>query len=97
MSTQDESPKTETNEQPASASRRDALKGLATAAGAAALGAVSSAEAANPGPAQPLGKPQNPYGGGPNTGITLPPYYRPTPSVANANTFFPGMEELGSD
>jgi ribonuclease BN (tRNA processing enzyme) len=39
----------------------------------------------------------NPYGGGPNTGITLPPYYRPTPSVANANTFFPGMEELGDD
>src|SRR4051794_3148818 len=39
----------------------------------------------------------NPYGGGPNTGITLPPYYRPTPSVANANTFFPGIEELGAD
>ena len=39
----------------------------------------------------------NPYGGGPNTGITLPAYYRPTPSVANANTFFPGMEELGED
>jgi len=39
----------------------------------------------------------NPYGGGPNTGITLPPYYRPTPSVANANTFFPGVEELGDD
>ena len=42
-------------------------------------------------------QPQNPYGGGPNTGITLPPYYRPTPSVKNANTFFPGMEELGGD
>ena len=41
--------------------------------------------------------PANPYGGGPNTGITLPPYYRPTPSVKNANTFFPGVEELGSD
>ncbi|WP_094555537.1 guanitoxin biosynthesis MBL fold metallo-hydrolase GntH [Synechococcus sp. 1G10] len=40
---------------------------------------------------------RNPYGGGPSTGITLPPYYRPTPSVANANTFFPGVEELGSD
>jgi ribonuclease Z len=40
---------------------------------------------------------KNPYGGGPNTGITLPPYYRPTPSVANANTFFPGIEELGDD
>jgi hypothetical protein len=40
---------------------------------------------------------KNPYGGGPNTGITLPPNYRPTPSVANANTFFPGVEELGDD
>jgi ribonuclease Z len=39
----------------------------------------------------------NPYGGGPNTGITLPHYYRPTPSVRNTNTFFPGMEELGAD
>jgi ribonuclease Z len=42
-------------------------------------------------------RPENPYGGGPNTGITLPPYYRPTPSVKNANTFFPGMEQLGED
>src|SRR5262245_52634940 len=25
----------------------------------------------------------NPYGGGPNTGITLPLYYRPMPSVEN--------------
>ena len=40
---------------------------------------------------------RSPYGGGPNTGITLPPYYRPTPSVVNANTFFPGIEELGDD
>ena len=39
----------------------------------------------------------NPYGGGPNTGITLPPDYRPTPSVKNANTFFPGVETLGAD
>ena len=40
---------------------------------------------------------ENPYGGKPNTGITLPPYYRPTPSVHNANTFMPGTEELGDD
>jgi len=40
---------------------------------------------------------KNPYGGKPNTGITLPPYYRPTPSVENANSYFPGSEELGPD
>ncbi len=75
--------------------RRDAFKGLAAAAAAAAAGAVSSAQAADE-PAD-CEVPHNPYGGGPNTGITQPPYYRPTPSVANANTFFPGVEELGSD
>jgi len=39
----------------------------------------------------------NPYGGRANTGITLPPYYRPTPSIKNANTFFAGTETLGKD
>ena len=81
--------------QTSSLSRRAALQGLATAATAAAMGAASAAPAAAAeAEAPPV---RNPYGGGPNTGITLPPYYRPTPSVANANTFFPGMEELGSD
>ena len=67
----------------------------AMAAAAAAVGLGETAQAAEePGPTPPAGQPQNPYGGGPNTGITLP---RPTPSVANANTFFPGVEELGAD
>src|SRR5271165_4819550 len=72
--------------------RRDAFRGLAAAAAGAAVGVVSPAQAAD----QPSDacEVKNPYGGGPNTGITLPPYYRPTPSVANANTFFPGMGEL---
>jgi ribonuclease BN (tRNA processing enzyme) len=79
-------------------SRRDAIKGFAKAAGAVAVGAASTAQAADQttdatGPCVV----RNPYGGGPNTGITLPPYYRPTPSVANANTFFPGVEQLGAD
>jgi ribonuclease Z len=78
-----------------SVNRRDAFKGLAAAAAGAAVGAGSSAEAADP--SSDACVVRNPYGGGPNTGITLPPYYRPTPSVANANTFFPGIEELGSD
>ena len=71
--------------------RREALAGLATAAAGSTLATESSAQTT----AVPQVK--NPYGGGPNTGITLPPYYRPTPSVANANTFFPGMEDLGAD
>src|SRR5690348_599030 len=75
--------------------RRDAFKGLAAAAASAAVGVGSPAQAADQqsGPCEV----KNPYGGGPNTGITLPPYYRPTPSVVNANTFFPGIEELDSD
>ena len=80
-------------------SRRDMLKsmGAAAAAAAATVGMGSAAEATVPGPTPAQGQAQNPYGGGPNTGITLPPYYRPTPSVVNANTFFPGLEELGAD
>jgi ribonuclease BN (tRNA processing enzyme) len=70
--------------------------GLAAAAAGAAVGVGSSAQAAADQPSEGC-EVKNPYGGGPNTGITLPSYYRPTPSVANANTFFPGIEELGSD
>jgi ribonuclease Z len=39
----------------------------------------------------------NPYAGGPGAGISLPSYYRPTPSVANVNTYFPGLERVGPD
>ena len=37
------------------------------------------------------------YGGGPGSGITLPPYFKPTPSVVSASNFFPLVEELGPD
>jgi ribonuclease BN (tRNA processing enzyme) len=50
-----------------------------------------------PGSTPAEGQPQNPYGGKANTGITLPPYFRPTPSVKNSNTYFPQAEELGED
>ncbi|MEA3441691.1 MAG: guanitoxin biosynthesis MBL fold metallo-hydrolase GntH [Chloroflexota bacterium] len=40
---------------------------------------------------------KNPYGGGPGTGITLPPYYRPTSSMKSRNNFFPLSEELDAD
>ena len=41
--------------------------------------------------------PKNHYGGGPGTGSTLPPYYRPTPSMVSRNNYFPMSEELGPD
>ncbi len=77
--------------------RRDMFRfaGAAIGAAAAAVGIAPAASSANH--PEDGCRPHNPYGGGPNTGVTLPPYYRPTPSVANANTFFPGMEDLGSD
>ena len=39
----------------------------------------------------------NPYGGVPGGGVSLPPYFRPTDSVRNTTTFFPGTEALGTD
>ena len=39
----------------------------------------------------------NPYGGVPSGGITLPPYYRPTPDLVSNNLYYPGQEELGPD
>jgi ribonuclease BN (tRNA processing enzyme) len=40
---------------------------------------------------------KNPNGGRPNSGISIPPYYQPTPSVKNPGEYFPGSEELGPD
>jgi hypothetical protein len=40
---------------------------------------------------------KNPYGGVPSGGITLPPYYRPTPYLKSNNVYYPGQEEIGSD
>ena len=70
--------------------RRDMLKSmsvaaLATSATAEAAGGAGGAEESNP------------YGAPPGTGISMPPYYRPTPSIKNRNTFFPQTEELGAD
>ena len=74
--------------------RRDALKALATAATATTVGAGLSATAE----AQTVSAPvTNPYGGGPGTGITLPPYFKPTDTVKNNNVYYPGTEELGKD
>ena len=73
-------------------SRRDALK-AAGLAGAAALstGAMAAAQEAD-GTATAV-QAKNPYGGVPSGGITLPPYYRPTPNLASNNVYYPGQED----
>lgn len=90
------------NEVP-SLNRRQVLKtvGMA-AAGIAAVGAAHTAytaesqqpagEAKPPGPAE-----QSAYGAPAGTGISMPPYYQPTPSVLNRNIYLPGTEPLGRD
>jgi ribonuclease BN (tRNA processing enzyme) len=40
---------------------------------------------------------KSPYGGKPNSGLTIPPYYQPTPSVKVTSNYFPGTENLGPD
>ncbi|EME63615.1 MULTISPECIES: guanitoxin biosynthesis MBL fold metallo-hydrolase GntH [Rhodococcus] len=39
----------------------------------------------------------NAYGAPPGTGISMPPYYQPTPSVKNRNNYIPQTEPLGPD
>ena len=43
-------------------------------------------------------QPKNPYGGRPGGGISLPPYFKPTPSVTGSRAnYFPLTETLGPD
>ncbi|HEX9175560.1 MAG TPA: hypothetical protein VF874_05500 [Mycobacterium sp.] len=37
----------------------------------------------------------NMYGAPPGSGISMPPYYLPTPSVKNRNNYFPQSERIG--
>ena len=76
-------------------SRRDMVKTMGVAAAGVAAGSVPLAAAA----AQEDDKcqPKNPYGSPAGSGISMPPYYRPTPSVKNRNNYFPQSEELGPD
>ena len=39
----------------------------------------------------------SPYGGGGGQGVSLPPYFKPTPSLNSNSTYFPTSEELGPD
>ena len=70
--------------------RRDVLKGTGLAAVAAAAGSVTAGQAAGAGQNMQPGEPKNPYGTPAGYGISLPEYYRPTPSVSNRNFFPPG-------
>ena len=40
---------------------------------------------------------QNPYGGTPGGGITLPEYFKPTPYIGSASTYYPTSETIGAD
>jgi len=46
---------------------------------------------------QPTLREHNAYGAPPGSGISMPPYYLPTPSVKNRNNYFPQSEPLGPD
>mgnify|MGYP001815936144 CR=1 FL=1 len=75
--------------------RRDMIKtagitGLAAATGMAASDSASGAESGST-------QATNPYGGVPGGGISLAPYYKPTPSVKNGVNYYPGTEELRND
>ena len=39
----------------------------------------------------------SPYGGGGGQGVSLPPYFKPTPYLNSNSTYFPTSEELGPD
>src|SRR5271167_3889799 len=84
----------------AAVSGRDAFKDMVGAA-AVAVGAASSAHAATqsdlPTRPDPAAEAKNPYGSPPGSGNSMPPYYRPTPSVKNRNNYFPQTEELDDD
>lgn len=81
-------------------SRREVLKAIGAATAGMAAGALSPAEAAErqaPKGQQTVPAEHNVYGAPPGTGISLPPYYLPTPSVKNRNIYFPSTESLGPD
>ncbi|MHC4335827.1 MAG: MBL fold metallo-hydrolase, partial [Planctomycetota bacterium] len=76
--------------------RRAAIQATGLAATAMAANAIGVGTAAAKGKQGPV-EVKNPYGGGPGTGISLPPYYRPTKYVKNNNFYFPGTEDVGPD
>jgi len=84
----------DTNDE-AGLSRRSMLKNMS----AGASGVIAGAALAQPSAAAaaPAAEEHNVYGAPPGTGISMPPYYLPTPSVRNRNVYFPATEPLGPD
>ena len=77
-------------------SRRDMLKSAGV--GAVAVGVTAATAAPAEAQVGPSTMPKNPYGGRPAGGISLPPYFKPTPSVTGARAnYFPLTETLGPD
>ncbi len=75
--------------------RRGLLKTTGLAAAGMAATVLGSAEAAEI--QQAASGETNAYGAPPGSGLTMPPYYQPTPSVKNRNNYFPQSEPLGPD
>jgi ribonuclease Z len=76
-------------------SRRDMLKTMGVAAGGIAAVGLTPAEGA--GKQQTIPDEHNVYGAPAGSGISMPPYYMPTPSVKNRNIYLPGTEAIGPD
>ncbi len=75
--------------------RREMLKTMGAAAATVATGALTSAETAEA--QQQAPGEHNVYEAPPGSGISMPLYYQPTPSVKNRNNYFPQSESLGPD
>ncbi len=75
--------------------RREMLKTMGAAAAGMAASTLTSAERAEG--QQAVSGEHNVYGAPAGSGISMPPYYQPTPSVKNRNNYFPQSEPLGPD
>jgi ribonuclease Z len=71
------------------------LKIMGVAATGMSTGPLLAAEAAEG--QQAAASEKNPYGSPPGSGVSMPPYYLPIPSVKNRNNYFPQSEPLGLD
>jgi ribonuclease Z len=85
----------ENKKEAATLDRREMLKSVGIAAAGLGTGALAAAQPPESQPATP-GE-HNFYGAPPGIGISMPPYYLPTPSVKNKNNYFPQSEPLGPD
>jgi ribonuclease Z len=88
------------NEEKVNLDRREMLKTMGVGATAVAAGVLTSSDPAKGETAagqQSVTGEHNVYGAPPGTGISMPPYYLPTPSVKNRNNYFPQSEPLGPD